>query len=203
MSAERPSTLQLTYEDYILIPDDGQRHEIIDGEEYVSPSPSTPHQRVVGVFFNRLYNHVTANDLGEVFAAPLDVILSDTYIVQPDVLFVSEDRSSIITERGIEGAPDLIIEVLSEGNRRYDEVRKRQLYERFEVSEYWIADPALETVKVYRLTDAGYERAAELSAEAGDTLTTPPLPDFAVTLTTSSRPHAESCLGAVRWSTGF
>lgn len=182
MSAERPSTLQLTYEDYLLIPDDGQRHEIIDGEEHVSPSPSTPHQRIVQHFLVHLTLHVEDNQLGEVFVAPLDVILSDTNIVQPDVLYVSEERASIITERGIEGVPDLIVEVLSEGNRRHDEVRKRKLYARFEVPEYWIADPALETVKVYRLIDAGYERIAELSAETADALTTPLLPDFAVAL---------------------
>lgn len=182
MSAERPSTLQLTYEDYALIPDDGRRHEIIDGEEYVSPSPSTPHQRVVVNLIFYLRSYVAQHDVGEVFAAPLDVLLSDTNIVQPDVLFVSDERASIVTERGIEGAPDLIVEVLSEGNRRHDEVRKRKLYARFGVPEYWIADPALETIKVYRLTDGDYERTAELSAEAGDTLTTPLLPDVAVAL---------------------
>lgn len=182
MSAERSSTLQLTYEDYALIPDDGQRHEIIHGEEHVSPSPSTPHQRVVQRLFVQLTLHVEDAQLGEVFVAPLDVILSDTNIVQPDVLFVSEAQSHLVTERGVEGVPDLVVEVLSEGNRRHDEVRKRKLYEQFAVPEYWIADPALETMKIYRLTDDGYERAAELSAEDGDTLTSPLLPDFAVAL---------------------
>jgi Uma2 family endonuclease len=174
---------RLTYEDYRTFPDDGKRHEIIEGEEYMSPSPTTPHQRIVLNLASMLKAHVEGYEAGEVFVAPCDVILSDHDIVQPDVLFVSDARSHIVKERGIEGAPDLIAEVVSEGNRRHDEVRKRRLYARHGVAEYWVIDPALETVKVYREPEGGYERVAECTAEADDALTTPLLPDWACPLT--------------------
>jgi Uma2 family endonuclease len=172
----------LTYDDYVLIPEDGKRHEIIDGDEYMSPSPSTPHQRIVGRLFNSLYDHVEKTETGEVFVAPCDVLLSETDIVQPDVLFVASAREHIIAERGIEGAPDLVAEVVSEGNRRHDEVRKRKLYARRGVVEYWVVDPALETVKVYRRPEGGYERVAELAAEDEGTLATPLLSGWQLSL---------------------
>jgi Uma2 family endonuclease len=173
----------LTYEDYCLIPDDGKRHEIIDGEEYTSPSPTTPHQRIVQRLHRSLAPFVKERSAGEIFIAPYDVLLSEHDIVQPDVLFVSTEHSDIVKERGIEGAPDLIAEVVSEGNRRHDEVRKRKLYARHGVPEYWIVDPALDTVKVYRNPEGGYERVGQLCAEDEDTLTTPLLSDWALPLT--------------------
>lgn len=181
--ATKSAAPPLTYEDYRTIPDDRHRHEIIDGEEYVSSSPTTPHQRIVGRLFNSLSNHVLSQDRGEVFVAPCDVLLSETDIVQPDVLFVAAERSNIVKQRGIEGAPDLIAEVVSEGNRRHDEVRKRKLYARHGVVEYWVVDPALETVKVYREPDGGYDRVAERTAEHEDALSTPLLPDWHFPLT--------------------
>jgi Uma2 family endonuclease len=108
------------------------------------------------------------------------VILSDEDVVQPDLIFVSSERSSIEQDRGIFGAPDLVVEILSESNRKTDEITKRKLYEWAGVLEYWIVDPVLETVKVYRLHGGVYERAAELSAEAGDRLETPLLPGLAI-----------------------
>ena len=167
----------LTYEDYVLIPEDGMRHEIIDGDEHMTPAPTTPHQRIVLNLATALKVQAERTSAGEVFVAPCDVLLSDTDIVQPDVLFVTSGREPIVKERGIEGAPDLIAEVVSEGNRRHDEVRKRKLYARHGVPEYWVVDPALETVKVYRHPDGGYERVGELRAENNDTLSTPLLPD--------------------------
>ena len=172
----------LTYEDYCLIPDDGKRHEIIDGEEYMSPSPTTPHQRIVQRLHLSLAPFVNERSAGEVFIAPCDVLLSEHDIVQPDVFFVADGRRDIVKERGIEGAPDLIAEVVSEGNRRHDEVRKRKLYARHGVPEYWVVDPALDTVKVYRGPEGGYDRVVERSAEQDDALTTPLLPDWALSL---------------------
>lgn len=173
----------LTYEDYLTIPDDGKRHEIIDGIEFMSPSPSTPHQRTAQRLHLALPPHVDDQSLGEVFIAPYDVLLSESNIVQPDLLFVSRDCSSIVKDHGIEGVPDLVAEVISEGNRRYDEVRKRNLYARHGVTEYWVLDPALETVKVYRSPEGGYERVAELTAENTDELTSPLLPEWRLPLT--------------------
>jgi len=177
----------LTYEDYCRLPDDGRRHEIIDGEEYMSPSPTTPHQRIVQRLHLSLAPFVNERSAGEVFIAPYDVLLSEHDIVQPDVLFVAAERLDLVKERGLEGAPTLIAEVVSEGNRRHDEVRKRKLYERHGVPEYWVVDPALGTVKVYRKPDGGYERAAERRAEDEDTLSTPLLPDWSLPLTTLFR----------------
>lgn len=180
--SKQPHTVKFTYEDYLLFPDDGKRHEIIDGEHYMSPAPSTRHQRISRRLLTAIDNFLKLYKGGEVFCAPCDVVLSDLDVIQPDILFVSTDRSSIITERCIKGAPDFIIEIISEWTRKSDEVIKRKLYERHGIQEYWIVDPELETVKVYRMAEHGYVRLAEWSKEGGDTITTPLLPGFQLSL---------------------
>jgi Uma2 family endonuclease len=120
--------------------------------------------------------------LGHLFAAPTDVVLSDLSIVQPDMLFISTARASIITDKNIQGAPDLVIEILSETSRKTDEITKRKLYEMYGVCEYWIVDPELTTVKVYRTTVNGYVRAGEFEGEANDTLNTPLLTGLSISL---------------------
>jgi len=127
------------------------------------------------VFFRALLHiYLRHTKAGQVFAAPTDVVLSDVDVVQPDLLFVASARHAIITETHIHGAPDLVIEILSATSRKTDAVIKRKLYERHGIPEYWIVDPELETVTVYRLVAAGgYERAAERSREAGDTRSSP------------------------------
>jgi Uma2 family endonuclease len=174
--------IRLTYEDYALIPDDGRRHEIIDGEEVASPSPRTKHQRIVGRLFALLDRHARRHGLGEVFVAPFDGVLSDHDIVQPDVLFVSDARLPIVDEENCKGAPDLVCEVLSESTRRTDLLRKRRLYERSGVAEYWALDPAVDAVQVFRPEGGRYVRAAELTAEAGGALATPLLPGLSIPL---------------------
>ena len=175
-------SVRLTYEDYLLIPEDGKRHEIIDGIEYVAAAPNVRHQRIVLRLANRLYNYVEETGTGEVLVAPVDNILSDTDVVQPDVLFVSEGRAGIVEGRGLVEAPDLVVEVLSPSNRRHDEVRKLQLYERFRAGEYWILDPERDTATVYRLEGARYGNPQRLRAEADDRLTTPLLPGCEIAL---------------------
>jgi len=177
-----PRSTKLTYEDYLLFPDDGKRHELIQGDHCMTPAPKTRHQRISGNLHAALHRHVRQHPLGQVFAAPCDVILSDEDVVQPDLLFVSAAKAGIVTEDNVKGAPDLVVEILSDVTRKRDEVTKRKLYEHFGVTEYWIVDPDLETVKVFRLSDHQYVRAAELSKEAHDTLTTPLLPDFRLPL---------------------
>jgi Uma2 family endonuclease len=169
---------KLTYEDYLLFPDDGKRHEIIEGDHNVTPAPKTKHQKVSFNLALALGSFVKQRDLGLVFAAPYDVILSDENVVQPDLLFVSSARASIVTEDNIRGAPDLIVEIISETTRKKDEVTKRKLYERFGVQEYWVVDPELETVKVFRGARQGYGRAVELSKEANNVLSTKLLAGF-------------------------
>jgi Uma2 family endonuclease len=178
----RTGNVTFTYEDYLLFPDDGRRHELIGGEHFMTPAPDTKHQ-IISSNLHRLISHfVHQKRLGRLFSARSDVVLSDTDVVQPDLLFVSAARAHIISEKNIQGVPDLVVEIISETTRRTDEIVKRKVYEGNGVAEYWIVDPALETVKVYRMTDEGYVRAAELSREAGDTLTTPLLPEFRITL---------------------
>lgn len=167
---------KLTYEDYALLPEDGLRHEIIDGEHFVNPAPNVKHQTVSFNIAFALRAHVKPRRLGSVFIAPFDVVLSSVDVVQPDVLFVSTAQMSRLTDANLQGAPDLAVEVLSASNRRYDEVVKRNRYDALGVNEYWIVDPEREIVKVYR-RDGNLVRD-----EATDPLTTPLLPGFAVRL---------------------
>ena len=172
----------LTYDDYCQIPDDGNRYEVIDGILHMSPSPIVRHQTVLANLTLILGIWNKKKKAGRLLFAPIDVVLSEHNVVQPDILFVSNERASIIGEKNIQGAPDLLIEILSEGHRRHDEMTKRKLYEAHGVTEYWIVDPALETIKVYRLLKGAYTRAAEWSLEAGDDASSPLLPGFACNL---------------------
>ena len=180
--AQPLSSTKFTYEDYVLFPDDGKRHELIDGEHYVTPSPVTKHQRISRNLLGALYAYVQHKQCGHLFTAPMDVVLSNLDVVQPDLLFISNPRASIITEPNIQGAPDLVVEILSAGSRKTDEIIKRKLYERYRVSEYWIVDPELDAVKIYRLSDKGFARVAELSLETNDTLASPLFPDWQLPL---------------------
>ena len=135
MQPAEVSSTKLTYDDYLLFPDDGRRHELIDGEHYVTPSPSLRHQRISRRFATAFDDFLRAHPLGEVFYAPLDVVPTDVDVVEPDVLCVSNERAGILGDP-IRGAPDLVIEIVSPSSRRTDEVVKRKLYERIGVCEY-------------------------------------------------------------------
>ena len=172
--------LRFTYEDYLLFPDDGRRHELIGGEHYVSPAPSEKHQIAAGNLHLDLGGFVRTHGLGRVFFAPFDLVLSEQDVVQPDLLFISHQRAAVAKRQGTSAVPELVIEILSDSTRKTDETIKRKLYEWAGVLEYWIVDPVLETVKVYRLNGGVYERVAELSAEAGDRLETPLLPGLTI-----------------------
>jgi Uma2 family endonuclease len=138
---------KLTYDDYVLIPDDGQRHEIIDGEHYVTAAPFIPHQGLSFELAARFRNYLKRRRVGRAFAAPTDVLLSMHDVVQPDLLFVSNERAGIIGRKNIQGVPDLMIEILSVGNRKHDQETKLDLYDRFDVLEYWIFDPEQRTAR--------------------------------------------------------
>jgi Uma2 family endonuclease len=145
--------LKLTYQDYLLLPDDGKRYEILDGDLYMTPSPSVQHQRISGKFFQAFAQHVEAHRLGEVFTAPLDVILAEDSIAQPDLLFLSTERLSIAREV-VHGASDFVLEILSPGTRERDRTLKRYLYARYGVRELWLVDPEARFVEVLRLDSA-------------------------------------------------
>jgi Uma2 family endonuclease len=120
----------LTYDDYVLFPDDGRRHEIIDGEHTVTPAPFLRHQALVRRFILALGAVIERGGLGELFPAPVDVLLTRHDIVQPDLVFIAKERLDILTEANVQGAPDLVIEILSPATRRKDEGEKRELYAR-------------------------------------------------------------------------
>ena len=177
-----PTTVKLTYEDYVSFPDDGKRHELISGEHYVTPAPFTKHQRISMNLAAALHHHCQQAKAGRVFSAPTDVIFTETDVVQPDILYIAKDQGRIITRENIQGAPDLIVEILSDSTRRRDERLKRNLYEQHGVKEYWIVDPELDSVKVFRLHKGRYDTPQELTIEQPSAiLTTPLLPGFSLT----------------------
>ena len=177
--------VKLTYDDFLLFPDDGQRHELIDGEHYVTLSPNTAHQRIVGKLHLALGRYLEMHPIGELFLAPFDVVFSQFDVVEPDLLYITaERRPEVLTKQHVRGAPDLVIEVGSPGTRRRDETIKRRLYERAGVIEYWVVDPELEVVRIYEPRGDGYARARELSGEADDTLTSPLFPGLELRLQT-------------------
>jgi Uma2 family endonuclease len=181
MTTDLRPRLKMTYEDLLYLPEDGKRHEIIDGEHYVSASPAPKHQIAVANLHLALGAHVKEHGLGLVMVAPLDVVLSDIDVVEPDLFFLSHESLRHLGEKFIGGPPDLAVEVLSESTRRVDEVTKRHLYERYGVGEYWIVDPLLESAKLYRLGDDGrYARAAEPAVENGGAFESPLFPGFSL-----------------------
>ena len=139
---------KLTYADYEKIPADNFRHELIEGEEFMTPAPNLDHQAVVVRMTRLLGNYVAAQKLGRVFVAPTDVVLSQHDVVEPDLLFVSNERASILTEKNIQGAPDLVVEVLSPSSAAFDRGKKLELYDRAGVREYWIVDLPAQTVEI-------------------------------------------------------
>ena len=180
----KPTSAKLTYDDFVNFPDDGLRHELIDGEHFVTPSPATIHQRLVGRLHLALGNWLQDHRIGEVFLAPFDVVLSHYDIVEPDLLVVLADQAGIVTEKHVRGAPAIVVEVGSPGTRRRDEGIKLRLYERVGVREYWIVDPDRRTVAKYaRSVDGAFDAAPALEAAREGELTSALLPGFSVQMT--------------------
>jgi len=180
---KRASGLKLTYDDFVLFPDDGQRHEIIDGEHYVTPSPIPKHQTVSINLSWMIRAGLETHPIGRVFHAPLDVVFTEFDVVEPDLLYFSHERAAeVLTARHVRGAPELVVEIGSPGTRQRDETIKRRLYERSGVSEYWVVDPEIDRVRIYRRAGDGFGKPVELSLETGDVLTTPLLPGLELPL---------------------
>jgi len=182
---------RLTYEDLQYFPADGKRRELIDGELYVTPSPNVRHQVLVGRLHIAIANHLAGRPgTGRVLLSPLDVVLSPHDVVEPDLLFVGSDQLDVLTLKNVQGAPALVVEVLSRGTRKTDEQVKRRLFARVGVREYWLVDPELDLIKVSRRGDDGsFRRVAELTAEDGDVLTSPLLPEFSLALSAFFAPE--------------
>jgi Uma2 family endonuclease len=176
--------VKLTYDDFVLFPDDGQRHELIDGEHFVTPSPNTKHQQLSLNLTLAIGGWLEQHPIGRLFIAPFDVVFTKFDVVEPDLLYLSNARAAeVLTSANVQGVPELVVEIGSPGTRRRDETIKRRLYERAGVSEYWVVDPELDLVRVYRREGDGFGRAIELVAEAGDVLTTPLLAGLELPLT--------------------
>jgi Uma2 family endonuclease len=165
-----PVTTGLTYDDLSSFPDDHLRRELIDGELFVTPSPIRAHQWAVMTIAQRLKNHADEHG-GLVYPAPMDVVFSPSTVVEPDVVFLGPDRAGELQdERFIDVVPDLVVEVSSPSTRRLDLIKKRSLYEREGVPEYWFVDLEAELVDVHRLDATGYYGAPSTYG-AGDMLT--------------------------------
>lgn len=175
------SATRLTYDDYLRFPNDGLRHEIIEGEHYVTPSPVTRHQRILLTLSYLLQQHLEIHRTGEIFFAPFDVLLSEFNVFVPDLIYLSRERAHLLTAKNLQGAPDLAVEILSPGTRSRDLRLKRDVYQKTGVREYWIIDPDRNVVDIYRW-DPPVAVEKPLRLVVGQTLTTPLLPDLIVPL---------------------
>ena len=175
--------VKLTYDDFVQFPEDGKRHELIDGVHYVTPSPNMNHQQVLGMLHGLIWTHLQMQPVGKVFLSPFDVVLSMFDVVEPDLLYLSNERASkALTPANVKGVPNLVVEIASKGTRERDETVKRHLYEREGIEEYWEVDPEVEVIRVSRREGTSYGRPIELSREAGDVLTTPLLQGLSLPL---------------------
>jgi Uma2 family endonuclease len=166
----------LTYADFAAVPADGKRYELHEGEISVTAAPRPRHQLVIGNLYLILVQHVRRLGLGEVFLSPIDVILSHITVLEPDLVYVEAARMGQVSERGIEGAPTLVVEVLSPGTASADRGIKLQLYARHGVPHYWIVDSGAQTIETLQLTGQTYQAGARLEGIAPATL--PPFSDL-------------------------
>ena len=139
----------LDYDDFAAIPDDGRRHEILAGVEHVTPAPSLAHQWASKKLQRQLEDYFEARGLGRVFDAPVDVIFTRHDVVEPDLVVVTEER--LMSRRGIEGVPALVVEVLSRSTRAYDRVTKAERYAALGVPHFWLVDPDQRRLECHRL----------------------------------------------------
>jgi len=169
---------RLDYSDLADLPADGKRYEILDGRIHVTPAPSPAHQRVCLGLARQLQDHFETRGLGLVFVAPLDVILAEHDIVEPDVVVAAEPAQ--VSQRGVEGAPVLVVEVLSPSTERTDRGTKSQRYAARGVEHFWVVDPEIRRVECYRLVDGAYAPIAR--AEGVGTLAIQDFPGLTIDL---------------------
>ena len=171
---------KITAAEFLQWPDDGRHQELIDGVHYVTPSPKFSHQEIVGRLYLAIGNFLaTRRHLGRIILARFDVVLSDYDVVEPDLLFLAGDQQSILTEANVQGAPALVVEVLSPSTRRRDEGIKRRLFDQKGVREYWLVDPKGMRLSICRRAEDGsFPIVSTLSAAADEHIETPLLPGF-------------------------
>lgn len=176
----KPAATKMTCDQYCLLPDDGKQYEVIDGELFVTPAPTPRHQEILGKLLFRLHTHVEANSLGKVYPGRVDIVFDQHTVVQPDVLLVSNARLLIVKEEAIEGAPDLVVEVLLPSTFYKDLRPKMTAYSQFGVQEYWIVDPEKQSIEVHTHGGEGLQLARSFSSE--EVLESPLLPGFRLTV---------------------
>ena len=162
------------------MPDAGPRYQLIEGELFISPAPNRFHQQISGNIYFLLRSVLEKNPTGELYDAPFDLFLGEHAVFQPDILFIANDRRSILTDEGAEGAPNLVIEILSESTAHLDRQTKRKVYAAFGVDELWLVDPAKRTVEVFFLQKDA-ERPSAIH-EQSDTFESPHFPGLRIAL---------------------
>jgi Uma2 family endonuclease len=148
--ASQPTARRWTYEEFSRLPENGNRHEVIAGRLYVTPAPKPRHQRIVTALVVALESQVRQHGLGWVLVGPIDVLFDEGDYLEPDLVFVRRGRQDVVSERGIEAPPDLVVEVLSPSTAIRDRTLKRDRYRHFGVPEYWVVDPDALEVVVHR-----------------------------------------------------
>ncbi|MCL4515315.1 MAG: Uma2 family endonuclease [Firmicutes bacterium] len=191
------SVVRLTYEDYCRMPA-GLRYELVEGDLRMTPSPDVFHQKISKRLQRVLLEWIEDRGLGEVYDAPLDVVLSNHNVVQPDLLYVAKERLGIIKESNIQGPPDLVVEILSDSSVEWDRVTKRQVYAKYGVRELWLVDPKGRTIEVATLQ--GHELATFQVYPTGTILNSPLLPGLTLNVTRSSGPGQNSAISGHRGS---
>jgi len=167
---------KMNYDQLCLLPEDGNQYELFDGELVMTPSPRPHHQEIVIKLSALLLQHVQGNSLGKVYVAPLDTIMDEYTVVQPDILFVSRERVAEVVKERIEGAPDLVVEVLSPSTFHKDLRRKMHVYSQFGVKEYWIVDPEEQTLALYQRVGEKLQLTRQFASD--ETFQSPLLPGF-------------------------
>ncbi len=156
-----------TADDYMLL-DEDRRCEIIDAELNMTPAPTTKHQKVSMALILRMNQFIELNRRGILFHAPTDVYFDNKNIFQPDLIYLKDQNSPLLSEKGIIGAPDLIVEIISPSNSYIDRYVKKGKYAQFGVQEYWIADPGNKTIEVYNLAEGQEYSLTLFLAEEGE-----------------------------------
>jgi Uma2 family endonuclease len=171
----KQADIKFTYRDYIQLPDD-KRYELVEGDFLLVPAPNLRHQRILRELEAALYLYLRSHPRGEIFFSPCDVVFSEINVVQPDLIFVSTERMTILTEANIQGSPDLVVEILSPSTQQRDRGIKQNLYARYGVREYWIINPENKTAEVLSWTETGYR--IEAHVQEGGMLNSSLFPDL-------------------------
>jgi len=185
MSSVAAARTEWTYRDLVALPDDHLRHELIDGEHLVTPSPNTSHQTISLNLVRLLLPYLDEHRAGQLLCAPFDVKLSLFTVLVPDLVYFTADRfAHVVNEKHATAAPDLVIEILSPGTRRRDKGRKRAVYDREGAQEYWIVDPEAQSITALRRPHArgGLTDVTTASAAASDVLASPLFPGLRIPL---------------------